>query len=82
MKNKTPRLQITESNGKTYVHLLTDKDVSIGRSDENVIVFFDPKVSRNHAKITLKEKNYILADLGSFNGTQVNKEFINSVVLM
>jgi adenylate cyclase len=81
MRKNTPHLKITESDGQSYEHILTDEEVTIGRSDDNVLIFFDPKVSRNHAKITKKAKDYVLTDLGSFNGTRVNKEFINSAVL-
>ncbi len=81
MKKDAPLLRITESDGRNYDHLLTDEDVTIGRSDDNVLIFFDPKVSRNHAKIEQRGKNYVISDLGSFNGTMVNKEFITSVEL-
>lgn len=81
MSKDSPRLHITEADGQTHDRILTDEEVTIGRSDDNAIVFFDPKVSRNHAKIIKKGKNYILSDLGSFNGTRVNKEFIKSAVL-
>ena len=81
MKKDKPRLHITEPDGRSHDLVLTDEEVTIGRSDENVLTFFDPKVSRNHAKITKKGKNYVLTDLGSFNGTKVNTEFITSAVL-
>lgn len=81
MKKDKLRLQITESDGRSHDYLLSDVEVTIGRGDENVLTFFDPKVSRNHAKITKKGKNYVLTDLGSFNGTRVNAEFITSAVL-
>lgn len=81
MKNETPLLHITDPDGKVHVHSLTDEVVSIGRGDDNVLVFYDPKVSRNHAKIEKKEDSYILTDLGSFNGTRVNQNFIKSVEL-
>ena len=81
MKKKYPLLHITDPDGKVHDHLLTDEEVTIGRGDNNVLVFFDHKVSRNHAKIEKKGKNYFVADLGSFNGTRVNQEFIKSVEL-
>ena len=81
MKKDKPHLHITEPDGRSHDLELTDEEVTIGRSDENVLAFFDPKASRNHAKITKKGKNYVLTDLGSFNGTRVNTEFITSAVL-
>jgi adenylate cyclase len=81
MKKDTPLLRITESDGRNYDHPLTDEDVTIGRSDNSVLIFFDPKVSRNHARIEKKGKNYVITDLDSFNGTMVNREQITSVEL-
>ena len=81
MEKNSPLLHITYPDGKVHDHLLTDEEITIGREDNNVLVFFDPKVSRNHAKIEKKEKNYVVTDLGSFNGTRVNQEFIKSVKL-
>lgn len=81
MKKDSPCLRITHADGRSLDHFLSDEVVTIGRSEDNVIVFFDPKVSRNHAKITKKGKNYVLSDLGSFNGTRVNKDVIKSSVL-
>ncbi len=81
MKKDSPLLHITDPDGKIHDHLLTDEEVTIGRGDNNVLVFFDPKVSRNHAKIEKKGKNYFVTDLDSFNGTRINQELIKSVEL-
>jgi adenylate cyclase len=81
MKKDKLCLRILTPDGHSEDRSLTQDEVTIGRSEENDIVFYDPKVSRNHAKIMKKGKDYVLSDLGSFNGTLVNDEFINSVVL-
>ena len=81
MEKDAPFLHITDPVGKVHDYSLTDEEVTIGREDNNILVFFDPKVSRNHAKIEKKGKNYVITDLGSFNGTRVNQEFIKSVKL-
>jgi len=81
MKRDTPRLHIVSPDGRSDERLLNQEEITIGRSTENDIAFNDPKVSRNHAKITKKGKDYVLTDLGSFNGTSVNDEFINSIAL-
>jgi pSer/pThr/pTyr-binding forkhead associated (FHA) protein len=58
------------------------KDVIvIGRSEENDVVLPHQSVSRNHARITKDEEGYVLADLGSFNGTQVDGKSIQSIRL-
>ena len=76
MKKDAPLLHITDPDGKVHDHLLTDEEVTIGRGDNNVLVFFDPKVSRNHAIIGKKGKNYFVTDLG---GIIINKS--NGVII-
>jgi len=50
-----------------------DKEVvGIGRGRDNDIVIENLSVSRNHARIRLKDDRYILTDLNSANGTYVN----------
>jgi pSer/pThr/pTyr-binding forkhead associated (FHA) protein len=57
--------------GETY-SLSADEHI-IGRTDDNFIVLQDGSISRNHAKLTIQMGNYILQDLGSSNGTMINK---------
>ena len=68
------------SAGKQFQ--LTDKDANIGRWDADGGVFPDvdldaddpeAKVSRRHARISLREGQYMIEDLGSTNGTFVNR---------
>jgi hypothetical protein len=44
----------------------------LGRAPDNEIVLRDPQVSRYHAVITYTGSEYVIADLGSANGTNVN----------
>lgn len=57
------------SPGYGYV---IDNVLSIGRSSDNQVVINSPFVSGQHARIVLQGGEYILADLGSRNGTLVN----------
>ena len=66
------RLFITTSEGRIYSLPLFKREVFLGRSKDNDIVLPDHTVSRKHAKITRAESEYILTDLGSFNGTLLN----------
>ncbi len=68
------------SAGKQFP--LSDKDANIGRWDADGGVFPDvdldvddpeAKVSRRHARISLREGQYQIEDLGSTNGTFVNR---------
>jgi NADH:ubiquinone reductase (H+-translocating) len=45
---------------------------TLGRAAENSIVLADPRLSRHHARVTLEDGVFWLADLGSANGTAVN----------
>lgn len=68
------------SAGKQF--MLSDAEAQIGRWDADGGVFPDvdldaddpeAKVSRRHARITLREGQYFVEDLGSTNGTFVNR---------
>ncbi|MGH9972016.1 MAG: FHA domain-containing protein [Pyrinomonadaceae bacterium] len=68
------------SLGKKFI--LGNVDSQIGRWDADGGIFPDvdldsddpeAKVSRRHARITLREGQYFLEDLGSTNGTFVNR---------
>jgi two-component system cell cycle sensor histidine kinase/response regulator CckA len=54
----------------------------IGRSGDASVVLEDPEVSRNHARVSKSDLGaYLLEDLGSKNGTQVNGLPIKQQVL-
>ena len=51
---------------------ITSEPVSIGRLSSNDVVLSDSNVSRRHAELRRRGERWILADLGSTNGTLVN----------
>jgi hypothetical protein len=68
------------SSGKQF--MLSDTEANIGRWDADGGIFPDvdldtddpeAKVSRRHARITLSNGQYFLEDLGSTNGTFINR---------
>ena len=68
------------STGKQF--MLSDAEAQIGRWDADGGIFPDvdldtddpeAKVSRRHARITLSNGQYFLEDLGSTNGTFINR---------
>jgi len=68
------------SSGKQF--MLSDTEAHIGRWDADGGIFPDvdldtddpeAKVSRRHARITLSNGQYFLEDLGSTNGTFINR---------
>jgi len=76
-----PLLQIRRSDGRIDQYTLENKDIAIGRSKDNDIVFEESAVSRKHAKISVEKDAYTLSDLGSFNKTFVNDRPIESIQL-
>jgi predicted component of type VI protein secretion system len=55
--------------------------LSIGRGLDNDLVIDDPRVSRHHSQITFRHSHYLLLDLRSTNGTFVNGQPVEAVVL-
>ena len=53
-----------------------NREVTIGRKEDNTVVLHEEYVSGHHARIFLKNNNYILEDLKSTNGTTINGEKI------
>ena len=60
---------------------ITKTLLAIGRGLDNDLVIDDPRVSRHHAQITFRHSHYLLRDLRSTNGTFVNRQPIEAVVL-
>ena len=60
---------------------LLDTDVvTVGRHPDSDIVLDDISVSRRHATFTRGETGYVVSDLGSLNGSYVNRDRIDSDV--
>ena len=54
--------------------------LSLGRSSENDVTLKDPFVSKKHFIITRDEEQFFIADLGSANGTYLNKQKLTDAV--
>ncbi len=62
--------------------VLSERENTIGRTEDNFILLPDPSVSRNHARIVRNEQGqYIIYDLRSSNGTAVNSKQVTQAVL-
>jgi Nif-specific regulatory protein len=57
---------------------LTGERVSVGRDFSNHIQIADSKSSRHHAEIRMEESGWVVWDLGSSNGTYVNRSQVKS----
>jgi hypothetical protein len=61
---------------------LLDRDVvAVGRHPESDIFLNDITVSRRHAEIRREGQAYSVVDLGSLNGTYVNRERVEKIEL-
>ena len=70
-------LEISE-DGEVHTVPLTGSVVTIGRLPECEVVLKDAGASRRHAQIRHQNGAYVLTDLGSTNGTQLNGETVQS----
>jgi hypothetical protein len=79
---RTPaKLVVIERGRAGKAFELTKDRVIIGRLPESDVAVPDPGVSRRHAEIRQQDGQYVLVDLGSTNGTKVNKSQIDERVL-
>jgi Protein of unknown function (DUF3662)/FHA domain len=72
-KVRAPATLVLISGGQPVrVYPLGTAELSIGRSDQSDIALSDPGVSRNHARVLREGDDFIIEDLRSTNGTEVN----------
>ncbi len=68
-----------ERSGERFA--LTAERLEIGRNPECSVCLDDVTVSRRHAEIRSHDNHSVVTDLGSLNGTYVNQERVEEVVL-
>lgn len=66
--------------GRRHVNLL-QATMAIGRALDNDVIIEDPRVSRHHAQLRRRYGRYVLYDLGSSGGTQINGYPVEECVL-
>lgn len=69
-------LWVRDGNRRGQIYKIKD-GIVLGRNQGDLFID-DPKVSNPHAKFTVEEKQFILWDFGSRNGTFVNGERIRA----
>ena len=62
--------------------LLDTERVSVGRHPDSDIFLDDISVSRRHATFSRAGEGYVVSDLGSLNGTYVNRDRIDGDVTL
>ncbi len=58
---------------------VTAETVTVGRLPDCDVVVDDPSVSKRHARLAWSEAGWTIEDLGSSNGTWLNREAIRGV---
>lgn len=75
-------LTIQRPDGPTESRSFLPGAYIIGRSPESDIHIETPLISRSHARLTINERDCVIEDLGSSNGTFVAGEKINAVTVL
>ena len=76
-----PSLFIFRGNDQGVRFELSADVLGLGRDASNAIQLHDTEVSRRHAEIRRADKAFVLADLGSSNGTYVNGKRVTMAYL-
>lgn len=72
------KLVISDDEGHTTVVPLLRDEITIGREEGNTIRLTERNVSRAHARIVKRNGDYVIEDLGSYNGVLLNGSRIES----
>ena len=74
-----PALVVRSGGGRAGEHFIPQGDrTTIGRSPDCDIFLDDVTVSRKHAVLTERDGGFFIEDLGSLNGTFVNRKRIDA----
>jgi pSer/pThr/pTyr-binding forkhead associated (FHA) protein len=74
-------LDQVEGTAGRRMHDIDDEVVTVGRGQESSIFLDDVTVSRKHAEVLRGERGFLIRDVGSLNGTYVNRVRVDSVDL-
>jgi DNA-binding NtrC family response regulator len=72
---------VTQVGGRPREHVFETSTINIGAMEDNDLVISDDTVSRYHCRIVQEETSYLLVDLGSTNGTFINRVRIKEAYL-
>ena len=67
-----PKLIVKKGPNRGIVYTFAESTVTIGRDYVNQILLVDQTVSRQHARLTLRDGKWYVEDLKSRNGTSLN----------
>lgn len=75
---KSIRISVVPPDGQAFERLFEGDSIVIGRSSRAGLAVLDPLLSREHARLYRGEKDWVIEDLGSHNGTFLNGEKLDS----
>lgn len=77
-----PRLDVIVGNGLAQSSWpITDRGLTMGRSEQRDIILPDPAASRHHCTVLANHGDYVVRDMGSANGVFVNAKRVREAVL-
>ena len=80
---KNSKLEVLSGPMDGLIFTIQEDSIIIGREkDQDISLPLDILISRSHARITYEEERYWLEDLGSKNGTLLNKKLVNDKVVV
>ena len=74
-------LRISARDGRERTIEVGGSPLTIGRSQDNVLVIDDGRVSRHHGRFQSRRGTLVYTDLGSTNGSRVNGVRVDEIVL-
>ncbi len=81
-KNAPKALVVVEGPLKGTIIPLGQADITIGRAPDSTIVLDDDYASSNHARISFVDGSWVVQDLGSTNGTWIDRARITNPVTL
>ena len=75
-------LMMTLANGEQRRLDLNDQPITFGRGNDNLVILDDDYTSTDHARISPRDKSWVIEDCGSTNGTWVDRKRITSATLI
>lgn len=74
------QLVVHHPDGRPRVITLADREIRFGRDSNATVSLTDPFVSEHHAKVYQSSTGWVLADMGSTNGTFLNRNKVTAPV--
>ncbi|HEY9389262.1 MAG TPA: FHA domain-containing protein [Mycobacteriales bacterium] len=74
-RGRIPRVLVVTSGSLAGTRIsLGEQPVMIGRANDSTLVLTDDYASSHHARLTQREGNWYVEDLGSTNGTYLDRD--------